>query len=225
MSDGAYRLGYRIETNVRDLTPEEAALVAERVRDWDVRARRQAMVRVRELLFALPVAALFVIVAAGRGWNGVVFAAGLMFCLFAMLLYVARRQALALIATSRGPWHAPEGGWKVRDTRVVARSLTTVVTQAEDHSRWMLYEIPNGEWFYVDAICLLAKESDLARTDVRFTRLWPHGAYLEVIASGDPIPSRELADVWRPRDEVEADGTVAEATLPPAILNTPEPKP
>ena len=216
MTDDAYRSGYRVETHVRDLDQKEAALVAARVREWDAQARRQAMGRVRELLFALPFAGGLVLIAAGRGWSGVVFAAGLMSFLFAILLVVAYRQALATIAVSRGPWHPPEGGWKIRETRVVARSIVTVRTESEDHAIWVLFEVPRGDWFYVDAICLPPDKKDLARDDVRFTRLWPDGMYMDVVASGDAIPSRELGDVWKPAQD-GADGTVAEVSLPPAI--------
>jgi hypothetical protein len=213
----AYRLGYRVETSVRELTTDEAALVAARVREWDAQVRRNAMGRVRELVFAVPLAIIVVIIAAGRGWDGVVFAAGVMGALFALLLFAARRQALATIAAARSPWLAPEGGWKMRETRVVARSMTSVMSSGEDPTIWLLYEIPNGDWFYVDSVGLRAKRNELARAEVRITRFWPEGAYLDVSASGDSIPCQELADAWKPPNE-NADGTIAEAALPAAIL-------
>jgi hypothetical protein len=218
VSDDAYRLAYRVETHVRDLTTAEVALVDTRLREWNARVRRQAMQRTRELVYALPFAAVVVVVAAGRGWDGVVFAGGLMCFLFAMLLFAAWRQANATIAASRGPWHAPDGGWKIRDTRVVARSVVQVENDDEDHAIWVLFEVPGGEWFYVDAICLPPEKQNLAYADVRFTRLSPDGVYLDVDARGDAIPSRELPDAWKPHDE-GADGTIAETALPPRILH------
>ncbi len=214
-----YRLGYRVETSVRDLTTDEAALVAARAREWDARVRRNAMGGVRELLFAVPLAVIVVIIAAGRGWDGVLFATGVMCALFALLFFAARRQALATIAAARGPWNAPAGGWKMRETRIVARSMTIVVANDEGGPIWLLYEIPYDVWFYVDSVCLRADRNELARADVRIKRFWPEGAYLGASASGDPIPCQELEDVWKPRND-GADGTIAQAALPTAILGT-----
>lgn len=220
MSDAAYRSGYRVETHVRDLTPDESALVAARLREWNDQVRRQAMRPVRELVYALPFGVGLVLLATRTGWDAVVFATGLMVVFFGLLAFVARRHALRTIAASRGPWHAPEGGWKMRDTRVVARSIVTVLGGVE--SAWVLFEIPRGDWFYVDSACLPGPRTDLARSDVRFTRLWPDGVFMEVIASGDTIPSREIP-TWEISDD-GADGTIAESALPPA-LSRPEPTP
>jgi hypothetical protein len=211
--DAAYRSGYRVETNVRDLTDEEAAIVQTRLREWNDQVRRQAMARVRELVFALPFAIGLVILAARSGWDGIVFAAGMMCVLFTLLVFVARRQALKTIAASRGPWHAPEGGWKMRDTRVVARSIVTA--PGDDSATWVLFEIPGGDWFYVDAICLPGSLEQLARADVRFTRLWPDGVFMEVVSSGDELPTRDLP-TWEPPSD-DADGLIAESALPTSL--------
>ena len=220
MSDDAYRSAYRVETRVRDLTADEAALVDARLREWNEHVRRQAMRRVRELVYALPFAVGLVILAARSGWDGIVFAAGMMCVLFALLAFVARRQALKTIAAARGPWHAPDGGWKMRETRVVARSIVAV--DGSDDGLWVLFEIPGGDWFYVDAICLPVAVEQLDRADVRFTRLWPDGSYVAVDSSGDTIPWREFPS-WKAPD-AEPDGTIAESTLPPA-LSRPGPTP
>jgi len=220
MSDDAYRSAYRVETRVRDLTSDEAALVDARRREWDTHVRRQAMARVRELVFALPFAIGLVILAARSGWDGVVFSAGMMTVLFALLAFVARRQALKTIAAARSPWLGPEGGWKMRDTRVIARSTVKAHGGADPHAIWLLFEIPGGTWFYIDTFCLPPDKKDLSRANVQFTRLWPDSMYFAVTASGDAIPMGELDDdTWDPSDDA-ADGMIEEKALPAALLNT-----
>ena len=98
----------------------------------------------------------------------------------------------------------------------------------EDYATWLLVEVPGGEWFYVDSLCLPVEwtrdPTKLARAEVRIARLWPHGPYLDVRATGHAIEHRGPDDyaelvaaerVWRPSEEdAGADGLVAESTLP-----------
>jgi hypothetical protein len=230
MPQDAYRQTYRVESRIRALSQEEEKLVADRLSDWHARARKQAMSATMELAVPLAGAVAGLVYGAVRGNGAVLFVGALMTVMLGVILVLARRAGRARVAASRGPWDAPEGGWKIRETRVFARSVTGAVSDDEDYTRRLLFEIPGGDWFYVDPLDLpaLRGADEIGRAEVHLTRLWPHGAYLLAEARGDALPQRGLEDggddyardceagrVWRPQDEESAtEDLVPEAKLP-----------
>jgi hypothetical protein len=229
MAPEPYRQTYRVERRTRDLTEAERAIVDARVRDWDEQVRKRERRHTIELTLPLVVGVAAVLFGAIRGNGAVIFMGGLMGSLFAIFFLVAWRQAKARIAASRGPWHPPPDGYGAIETRVVARSVVGAISGDEDYACWLLFEIPGGDWFYLEATVL--PDGD-ARAEVHLVRLAPHGPYLSAEARGDAIPRRGASgqpddyakamddgQVWHPAltpDEGEHDveGRVAEAKLP-----------
>jgi len=224
-----YRETYRVERRTRDLGAEERAVIDAHVRDWDERVRRQERAGMLTLLVPLVGSVAAVVFGALRGNGGVVFTGGVMTLVFALCFVGARRQSKVRTAASRGPWHAPPDGYRVIETHVFARSVVGAVSGDEDYEEWLLFEVPGGDWFYVDPTCLSAQNVDLARAELHLVRLTPHGPYLSVEPRGEAIPRHgALTDpdayakavddgqVWRPSldEEYEAEGLVAEGDLP-----------
>ena len=112
-------------------------------------------------------------------------------------------------------------------------AVVDAVSGDEDYAVWLLFEIPGGDWFFVDPLCLPGSDAAtsvamFAREHVTLTSLWPHGVFVSADASGDPIPHRgggigDYAEadarrfVWRPEEASlvgNADGMVPESSLP-----------
>lgn len=232
MPDEPYRSAYRVEETTRAPTTEELARVHARRDERAAHFRKQAMSGPRDMIVPLVVA----IVAIGAGFAidnpAVIFAGGLMTVMLSAILVIARRKALERIESfPPGPWSLADDEYEVREIRVVARSVVGAASGDEDYVTWALFEIPGGQWLYVDPLSVPvdgagASVEALARADVRLTQLLPHGEFLSATLSGDPIPRRgasgrpgdEYADAlerafeWRPggsiddeRDEGEKD--------------------
>jgi hypothetical protein len=225
MSGASYRQTYRIERRERPLRPDEAQLVETRRRAWHAVVRKQETTHVPEMFVPFAVVVLLI---ALKDWRVSIAVGGVGTLFFGVLYVVARRKMLARLAAARGPWDAPERGFAIQETRVVARSVVGAVSGDEDYEHWLLYEIPNGHWFFVDRLCLPHTADTIEREELRLTRLWPHGVYLSIERVGEPIMRRgasglhddyardaENGYVWRPADtESGADGFVSEADLP-----------
>ncbi len=228
-----YRSAYRVERRVRDLSPEERALVERRRADYHAHVRAQETGTVHEML--VPIAVSLGAVAFGMlGHNHAAAIAGAGMAMMLVVLYViARRKARERIAASKGPWDGPEGGWKVQETRVFARSVVCAVSGDEDYAMLLLFEIPRGDWYCVDPLCLPAEgragDRDLARAELRLARLWPDGAFLSARAIGEALPWQgasggaedyaeavEKGQVFQLDDGEEpgADALIPEARLP-----------
>ena len=233
--DPVYRRGYRVETRTRELTAAESALVALRVREYDAEVRKQGMSRPREAAIGAAISTGVAALGALRASPPLLFAGALTGALLGVLALLARRAAKRTIGVARGPWHAPDGGWRVRETTVVARSVVGAASGDEDYMLWLLFEIPGGDWFYVDPGCLPPEAPHLAHSTVEIARLISPGGdgpFLEVRVHGDPIPRLGAADdpdsyaaeiaaerTWAPGpgegpDAWDASGVVAEASLP-----------
>ncbi len=227
----AYRTGYGVSTRLRDMTNEERSRVEGEVRRWDEAAREQAMKKPRQAFAVGTAAALATGVALALSWPGVAFSAG---CLAGILLFssfVARKRAREIIAASRGPFHPPEGGWRVEEIEVVARSLFVTPSNDEDYVFWWLLEVPGGDWFFLHPDMLPSEQRSAPFEKLRIVCLSPHGPTLEARWSGDSIPRHGAPDSsdayaamigedrwWRPDAHDDWYGVVAESRLPEWIL-------
>ncbi|MDB4994680.1 MAG: hypothetical protein JWM74_2112 [Myxococcaceae bacterium] len=237
-----YRETYRVERRTRELTDAEHAIARAHIDDWDRRVRAQHLTPVRRMFVAIPVAVLVAAFGVIRGNHALVATALLVGAFFAVIGFFARRDALKLIAISRGPWHPPAPGWCVIETHVFARSVIGAASDDEEYTHWLLYEIPGGTWFYLDPYDVASPPIDLARSELHLARLAPWGPYVSATSSGDPIPHRGATDtpdgsgfaaaveaghLWQPATqeyaESGADGLVEESALPAWVRKLVEP--
>ena len=188
MPETPYRTGYRVEQRVRPLTPEEESLVRERLARWRAQREKNEPHPALELSLATAVPACFAAYGAWKGelWMAVIGAIATLFLV--ALIVVAARKRRERLAAARGPWHAPEGGWQVCESHLFARSIVGAASGDEDYSQWVLFEIPGGEWFFVEPLSLPDPSADLAREHVSLARLWPHGVWIAASSTGEPIP-------------------------------------
>jgi hypothetical protein len=238
-SSSTYRSSYRVEQTVRPASSDELALVRERRRVWRAMVKERELGPMRELLVALIVAIGALVFGLASHNVAVAIAGGAMTVMLLAVGLIGRRNANARIARSRGPWEIPDAGLIVRDTRVIARSVVGAVTDDEEYGVYLLFEIPGGDWFFVDPLALPVNAgphgSAIARADVRLTSIEPDGVYIAADATGDPIPHRgaratatdargedfardvERGFVWAPEQawwKGNADGLVPEERLP-----------
>ncbi|HJL15939.1 MAG TPA: hypothetical protein RMH99_09795 [Sandaracinaceae bacterium LLY-WYZ-13_1] len=232
MSD-AYRSSFRVDEVTRALEPSEDAEVRARRDAWHRALRRRELRSANELLLgvgvALAVAGVGVLVdAVGFVVMGGVTGTGL-----GVFSALARRRAQRRVADARGPWDPPPEGWRVREYAVVARSVVSAVSGDEDHATWLLFEVPGGDWGFLDPAELPdAAERDpaaLARAELRVVQLWPEGEVLDVDLGAQPIPWRgasgraddyaddlEAGYAWAPwdwLDEIDPDGELPLGTV------------
>jgi hypothetical protein len=114
-------------------------------------------------------------------------------------------------------------------SRVFARSVVVAVGGDRRGGCWLLFEIPGGDWFYLDVCVLLDEDAppvhvavELDRAELYLAHLAPHGQPLTIEGRGDAIPRAAKAQVWSPpmplgRRERNPHGRVAEADLPASI--------
>lgn len=205
---------FGVEEQVRPLTDAEAAFVRERLEGWHREVGRTARRTPRELFAGAGGGLVVAGIGAARGSGAVLFAGAVVAAVLAALGAVAQRRARKAMLAARGPWDAPEGGWRVREIRVRARAVV-------DASGTYLYEIPGGDWFFVDRLSLPDSAAPLARAELRLTALFPDGVFLAAEPSGAALPEHALGGaIWSPPDDAwrgNADGRIAEAALPEAV--------
>ncbi len=207
----------------------ERAIVDARVRAWNDQVRKRERGHALELLVPLAVVVAAMLFGALRGNGAVLFVGGLMGLMFAFFFVVAQRQAKERIAASKGPWHPPPGGYRAIETQIVARSVVGAVSGDEDYAYWLLFEIPGGDWFYLDPTVL---PDGNAHAEIHLVRVAPYGPYLSAEGRGGVIPRRgasghpddyakamDAGQMWCPslspdEEEHDADGRVAETNLP-----------
>lgn len=194
---------YRVEHRLRDLTPEEDALArAELEKSRAVRALVEQPHPLAELGCVV-----FLGVAGYGVWQGSLAIMASMVGATLFLLFLELTRAKKRIASWASPWQPPEGGWKMRETRIAARSLVVAVSVYPDlviagermhddddtyWTNWMLFEIPGGEWFFLELRPRTevpdGEQVDLAREHVDLNRFWPHGPRASFRTSGATIP-------------------------------------
>ncbi len=227
----AYRTGYGVTMREREMTAEERARVEGEVRRWNEAVRARALKPPRQALAIGGGATAAMLAGLVLGWPGFAFATGCLAGILFLSSFPARKRAREIIAASRGPFHAPEGGWRVEEIEVVARSLVVAPSNDEDYIFWWLLEVPGGDWFFLYPGMLPPEQQRAGPFEkLRLVRLSPYGPTLESRWSGDSIPrhgaseaesSDEYAGMigedrwWRP-DAARDDscGIVAESRLP-----------
>ncbi len=222
----AYRTGYGVTMREREMTPEERARVEAEVRRWDGAARAQALKSPRQALAIGGGATAAMLAGLVLRWPGFAFAMGSLAAILFISSFPARKRAREIIAASRGPFHPPEGGWRVEEIEVVARSLVVAPSNDEDYIFWWLLEVPGGDWFFLYPGMLPPEQQRAPFEKLRLVRLSPYGPTLEARWSGDSIPRHgsESSDAyaamigedrwWRPEDRDDSCGVVAESRLP-----------
>jgi hypothetical protein len=240
--DEPYRSSYRVEERIRALDDQEAARVRARREAWHAEVRRRQLRQPNELLIGIGISVVSAVVGVVIDNPAVLFASGSMTVMLGGIYVLARRKAREHVGAVQSPWDAVDGEWKMRETRIVARSLVAAASGDEDYTTWLLFEIPNGEWLYLDSVCLPPDDAGpsgerLARADVRLSQLWPLGLFLSARGTGDPIPHHGVSGSsgddyaaalergleWSPPDELDEEsaeapvgpiGRIAESELP-----------
>jgi hypothetical protein len=217
-----HRQSYRIEERIRSPTPEEREIVRGREATWRAAVIDRELRTTWDLLPPSVVAAAVLLLGWWRSSLPAAIAGGALAVLMAVMWWLARANARKRAAHAKSPWDAPDSGWQVRELFVVARALVVSASGDEDYGEWWLFEIPNGDWFYVDPIEL--PSFDAPRAEIRLASLHPNGPYLHGTSNGEELPRRgaphddyakavEMGFVWRP-ESATTDGRVTEATLP-----------
>lgn len=226
MTDAPHRLTYRVAGTIRDLSPEEERIVRERSTKLEADVRAREMQNPRVFLFGIGASGIVLVAGIVMGNTRVMAASAIAVAMFVTLLLAAHRAALKRVEARSDPWRPPKNGWQARETRIVSRSVTLAASGDEDYLEFLLFEIPGGDWFYIESGLLPASAFPL-RDELRLVALHPDGPDLTATSTGDPLVRHGESDYvkamaagheWAPRDASKWKGAIARSELPEWLL-------
>src|SRR5262249_28122138 len=146
MTERPYRVTYRVEERIRELTAEEEAFIRAMREAWHADVAKQA----RNPLFEVGagIAGVLVLLLLLRSDRSTGIFGGLLAVTLGGMLLLGWKKSRERIATARGPWDAGAEGFAIRELHVVARSVVSAVSDDEDYDHFLLYEIPGDDWFF-----------------------------------------------------------------------------
>ncbi len=180
-----------VTTNIREMTPEEAAWVeAERQRVYEARLPK---LTVWPGLIGGAIAAGITLGLSDQWWLAVLVFA--LICAIGVFESAMSRQHYASIPTE---YDRAEGTWKVRELHIDSTALVTTMDDSIQFRIWALFKIDDERvfaedmFYFVDLTEEHVDPADFAFDHIELKQLWPFGPTISVETSGEPIPFEQI---------------------------------